>query len=312
MTKQTFAGLSLSGDMIRAIGRVIEVWNVSENAAEAEAISRNGFSEGWHKSDAEQKQYLEDLEAGRPDEAWLQVLSYTVGERLYTGLPENVESPGDLADWVDTASPTSIEAVVTVQRPLRTTVEIRGGSSWATVTADVDQWGSTPAKDWEPFGSADAFLDDLESAMASFVSRSVQTSASRVFLGHGHGSDWRILEEKMRAAGYEPQAFESSVAAGAVNIFVIDTAMRASSAAVLYLTPDDLTDDGKKRARQNVIHEIGYAQGVLGIGRVVVVQNEEVEMPSNLDGVTVVRVKTGGLFEKLDEVIEYLRKIDSM
>jgi predicted nucleotide-binding protein len=147
-------------------------------------------------------------------------------------------------------------------------------------------------------------------ALARFVHSSVtDPRGNRVFLGHGHGSDWKILEEKIQAAGYEPQAFESSVAAGAVNIFVIDSAIRGAFAAVLYMTPDDTMADGSKRARQNVIHEIGYAQGVLGIRNVIVVQNDEVQAPSNIDGVTVVRFKTGALYDKLDEVVAYLNKV---
>lgn len=60
--------------------------------------------------------------------------------------------------------------------------------------------------------------------------------------------------------------------------------------AVVLLTPDDEgrlrggDNEYKPRARQNVIFELGYFAGVLGRHRVCALMKEDVEIPSDYDG----------------------------
>jgi predicted nucleotide-binding protein len=51
------------------------------------------------------------------------------------------------------------------------------------------------------------------------------------------------------------------------------------------MTGDDLTDDEEVRARENVVHEIGFFQGRYGRRRVCLLHEEGVNIPSNLSGV---------------------------
>src|SRR5690606_6347130 len=59
----------------------------------------------------------------------------------------------------------------------------------------------------------------------------------------------------------------------------------SSNYAIALLSPDDLISDGKKRARQNVILEIGYFLGRLGKERVRLLKKGEIEIPSDLHGI---------------------------
>src|SRR5882724_2373537 len=66
------------------------------------------------------------------------------------------------------------------------------------------------------------------------------------------------------------------------------------------LSPDDKTfdpknDDEKRRARQNVVFELGFFYGLLGRreGRVILLKKGEVELPSDLHGVIWIDVSTG-------------------
>jgi len=67
------------------------------------------------------------------------------------------------------------------------------------------------------------------------------------------------------------------------------------------LTPDDLvvgpdsSDDEKRRARQNVIFEMGFFYGQLGrdSGRVIVLYDGPVELPSDIQGIIWVDVSSG-------------------
>jgi len=88
--------------------------------------------------------------------------------------------------------------------------------------------------------------------------------------------------------------------------------------AVVLLTPDDLgiakdkREELKPRARQNVIFELGYFIGKLGRRRVCVLHKENVEIPSDYEGILYVEMdKGGGWKQKLvREMIEVGIKID--
>lgn len=88
--------------------------------------------------------------------------------------------------------------------------------------------------------------------------------------------------------------------------------------AVVLLTPDDLgtakdkREELNPRARQNVIFELGYFIGKLGRRRVCVLHKENVEIPSDYEGILYVEMdKGGGWKQKLvKEMIEVGIKID--
>ena len=85
-----------------------------------------------------------------------------------------------------------------------------------------------------------------------------------------------ILHERANRGQTIPEKFEQH-------------ASKASFAIVL-LTPDDVgasedeKDSLKPRARQNVVLELGYFWGRLGRARVCVLHKEEVELPSDIQG----------------------------
>lgn len=61
----------------------------------------------------------------------------------------------------------------------------------------------------------------------------------------------------------------------------------------MLLTPDDIWGE-KRRARQNVILELGYFVGRLGRPRVCALHKPDVEMPSDWAGVVYVALDEGG------------------
>lgn len=68
----------------------------------------------------------------------------------------------------------------------------------------------------------------------------------------------------------------------------------------ILMTPDDKTfdpktDDEKRRARQNVIFELGFFYGLIGRleGRVIVLKKGDVELPSDIQGIIWIDVSAG-------------------
>ncbi len=57
-----------------------------------------------------------------------------------------------------------------------------------------------------------------------------------------------------------------------------------SSLAILVMTAEDETTEGKIRARQNVIHEAGLFQGRLGFDKVIILKQEGIEEFTNIAG----------------------------
>jgi predicted nucleotide-binding protein len=50
------------------------------------------------------------------------------------------------------------------------------------------------------------------------------------------------------------------------------------------MTGDDADSAGQIRARENVIHEIGFFQGKYGLSRICLLHEEGVNIPSNIHG----------------------------
>lgn len=116
------------------------------------------------------------------------------------------------------------------------------------------------------------------------------TANNKVFLVHGHDGELksevaRMLERQgIKAVILNEQANQGRT--------IIEKFERSSDvgAAIILLTADDLgrekhEPNEQPRARQNVIFEAGYFTGRLGRERVIVISEQNIEIPSDLHGV---------------------------
>jgi predicted nucleotide-binding protein len=90
-----------------------------------------------------------------------------------------------------------------------------------------------------------------------------------------------FLEDEL---GLETVSFEKSAWAGLTVVQILEQMLHQATFAVLVLTGEDETEVGSKRARQNVIHEAGLFQGLLGFRRAVMLLQHGVEPFSNIAG----------------------------
>lgn len=137
----------------------------------------------------------------------------------------------------------------------------------------------------------------------------------RVFIVHGH--DHKLKEEVealITAFGLEPVVLHREANKGRTIIEKFEQSADVGFAVVL-LTADDAVEAGSRRARQNVILELGYFIGKLGRQRVCALNKGSVEIPSDILGVVFTAVKRDGkwreeLYRELQAADYSLRPFD--
>jgi predicted nucleotide-binding protein len=121
----------------------------------------------------------------------------------------------------------------------------------------------------------------------------------KVFLVHGHDVAGReIIARFLDQIGLTPVVLHEQANVGKTVIEKLEANTQASFAVVL-LSPDDEgrkigTHSLNKRARQNVILELGYFLGSLGRNRVCALYSGDIEIPSDYSGVLFVPFDAGG------------------
>ena len=115
---------------------------------------------------------------------------------------------------------------------------------------------------------------------------------SSVFIVHGHDEGAKQAVARMiDRLGLKPIILDEQPQAGRTIIEKFEEHAGEVGFAIVLLTPDDVgakADDAenlKPRARQNVIFELGFFVGSLGRGKVCSLYKQEVEIPSDYDGV---------------------------
>ncbi len=139
----------------------------------------------------------------------------------------------------------------------------------------------------------------LESCLSDFdgegndtmINNSCKSSDfSKVFIVHGHDGELkeavaRIVEKQ----GLKAVILREQISSSNTIIEKIEKYGNVSGAICLF-TADDTAKDGnggeeRYRARQNVVFEAGYFMGKLGRDRVVIIAEDGVELPGDLNGV---------------------------
>ena len=137
------------------------------------------------------------------------------------------------------------------------------------------------------------YLEDIEEESAPEPAKTVAptiASLSKVFIVHGHDGELKhavarlvekqdltaiILSEQANKGKTIIEKFEeNSDVSGAICLFTSDDLGRAKS-----------DSEDACRARQNVVFEAGYFMGKLGRDRVVIIAEDGLELPSDMQGI---------------------------
>ncbi|MCE9594595.1 MAG: nucleotide-binding protein [Planctomycetes bacterium] len=130
----------------------------------------------------------------------------------------------------------------------------------------------------------------------------------RVFLGHGRDLAWLLVKDFVHERlGLAVDEFDREPVAGSTVAQRLETMLERCTLGVLVMTAEDEHSDGSWHARENVVHEIGLAQGRFGGERTIVLLEAGCETFSNLDGRLQLRFPRGSIgavFEPLRRVFE--------
>lgn len=140
-------------------------------------------------------------------------------------------------------------------------------------------------------------------------SKKISKGGGKIFIGHGRSQLWArvqlFLQEDSRL---ETLTFESESRTSESIVCILEGFLNDASFAILIMTAEDETSEGKIRARQNVIHEAGLFQGRLGFDKVVILKQAETEEFSNIAGLQYIPFAGDNIEQCFYELQRKLRK----
>ena len=133
-------------------------------------------------------------------------------------------------------------------------------------------------------------------------------SPRRVFISHGRAQDWRAIQAYIeKDIGLSTLELAQEANEGRTIFAKLVELSGKCDSAVIVMTGDDQDADGKARARENVIHEIGFFHGRYGAKRVCLLHEEGVSVPSNIHGIVYTPFPKGGIEATFGLVVRELR-----
>jgi predicted nucleotide-binding protein len=148
----------------------------------------------------------------------------------------------------------------------------------------------------------------FDSTADTVANKVTLTPSKKVFIVHGHNGELKEATARLVSQlNLEPVILHEQAKRGRPIIENFSIHAKESGFAIVLLTADDVGSAGtisdhqtlQKRARQNVVFEMGFFFSLLGPGRVCAIYDAGVEMPSNLGGILYVQYDAPGKW-KLD------------
>jgi len=133
-------------------------------------------------------------------------------------------------------------------------------------------------------------------------------SISRVFISHGSAIDWREIQEYIeRDLEIKTLELAQEASSGRTILQKLEEESSKCDYAVIVMTGDDIDADGNKKARENVMHEIGYFQGKYGLSSVCLLHEEGTNIPSNIHGLVYIPFPKGYVSATLGVLMRELK-----
>ena len=127
------------------------------------------------------------------------------------------------------------------------------------------------------------------------------SNLNKIFIIHGHDDQLKNEVQLFVArAGLDDVVLHERPDKSRTIINKLIEESQDACYVIALLTPDDQIEDGNRRARQNIVLEIGYFLGKLGKDRIRLIIKGSIEIPSDLQGI---------LYEKYDDAGAWKAKL---
>lgn len=153
------------------------------------------------------------------------------------------------------------------------------------------------------------FIDKTDSGFSikilTIVKEITKEMNDAIFISYGHNELLMLKLKSFISEKLEKRILVLSEIAnkGMTIVEKLEAASERCNKAIVLLTKDDETRDGGMRARQNVVHEIGFFQGKYGRENVILLCEDGVELFSNISGIVYYKFDE----DHFDEIYELLR-----
>jgi predicted nucleotide-binding protein len=122
----------------------------------------------------------------------------------------------------------------------------------------------------------------------------ITESGPCVFITHGSAADWREVQSHIeRVIGIKTIELAQQPNLGRSVLEKLQEESNKCNSAVIVMTGDDADASGAPRARENVLHEIGFFQAKFGLSRVCLLHQEGTNIPSNIHGLVYIPFTKG-------------------
>lgn len=139
--------------------------------------------------------------------------------------------------------------------------------------------------------------------------QTLTASPPPVFIGHGQDQQWRELADHLRQLhDVRVLVYESAARAGLPNNDILASLAREAGFALLVHTADCTDEGGTAHSSDNVIHETGLFQGILGSARAIVLREEGCTSFANMAGINELRFERGNIASVYGDVLAVLRR----
>ena len=140
----------------------------------------------------------------------------------------------------------------------------------------------------------------------------------QVAIMHGHSKDYLEIKDIVSECEFSPRILIEEYGADTIFENLKDLIWDDIHCVVVILTKDDEMLNGNKRARQNVIFELGYCFGAFDSlpdiasykpkNALIVVAEKGVELFADIDGLTRIEYESGKISEKKDFIRKCLTR----
>ncbi len=153
-------------------------------------------------------------------------------------------------------------------------------------------------------GLAEEIVECERAAVTALPISQVKPPGRNVFVVHGHDNEAKNeIALFLREIGLEPIILHQRPNGGRHLLTKFTEESEGAAFAVVLMTPDDEGglaggSDKRPRARQNVVFELGFFNGKLGPANVAALIKDDVEKPSDFDGIAYITLDLGGSWKR--------------